>query len=354
MKRGFFIALLLGVIMYSSAQICADCSIGLPTLTNEQTVGEPTILEYSNTGLTGNCLNIATNPNWSVAGEASIISGENSDRVTISATGNYELTLNYESDGEAQSCALETAANVFQNPSFTSNCGLNIIMVLDESNSISAVEEEGVRDAVRSLITALQGSGSNLAIVEFGTYAEAESFDECGLSSEGSPNYSPLTQANIQGCFENYLVSDYGFTSSGGTNWDDGFRKVSDVISGNALQPDVVLFFTDGNPTFYIDEQHFNILAGSGSTTFTSTINHAIVQANLVKMATHLFVIGVGDAINEENIQLISGPQHSIDEMINADYVIAPDFEALANDFLDIGLSLCGTDVSLTYDGPSV
>lgn len=351
MRKLLLLCVLAASVQLGFAQDCADCSISLPELPDPETVGATTIYEFSAKGVENDCFGLATDPSWSVGGSASIVSGANAGTVTISATGPFTLTLDQEdSDGDDQSCTLQTAGIVADNPDFAIDCGLDVIIVLDESNSISSQEEDSVRRAIRSFATALKGTGSNMAIVEFGTRAEAEVLS-CNLGT-GNENYFELTDANINSCLDNYITSDYGITSSGGTNWDDAFVKVQDVIANNAIQPDIVIFFTDGNPTYYNDESNFDALGGSGSTVYTSAVNHAIVQANNVKANTHLYVVGVGDGINVENLKVISGLQTG-GNLIEDDYVVSPSFDALSDDFFQLALLACGTDVNITKEGPT-
>ena len=62
------------------------------------------------------------------------------------------------------------------NPDLEAACGLDVILVLDESGSIANSGATGdVRDAARSFLGALRDTGSNVAIVEFATTAARSS-----------------------------------------------------------------------------------------------------------------------------------------------------------------------------------
>ena len=59
------------------------------------------------------------------------------------------------------------------NPNLQAQCGLNVILVLDASGSVkSANAEDEVQAATRGFINALNGTGSKLAIIDFGSEAE--------------------------------------------------------------------------------------------------------------------------------------------------------------------------------------
>jgi len=357
MYRGrlfLFVSLLMLFALQLSGQPQADCSIGIPELGTPEQIGNPTILYYSTTGIASNCSQSITNPNWSVTGNALIQNGVDQDVVRIEASGEFQLNLQYINSvtGASESSFLETASNIDLNPTFDLNCGLNIILVLDESNSISHNEEEAVRQSVRSLLDKLKEADSHLAIVEFGTRAVAEQLD-CSIS--GSPNFLSINTTNIEGCINTYLEQDYGDPApySGGTNWDDAFLKVLDVIEHNTIQPDLVLFVTDGNPTFYIDEHNFDILGGTGSSSKVSAVNHALVQANKIKNHARIFGVGIGTSVNAQQLKFISGIVPYVGDLSTSDYMVTPNFNELGDDLNSIANSLCGTNLSVVQTAPS-
>ncbi|MCP4089457.1 MAG: T9SS type B sorting domain-containing protein [Gammaproteobacteria bacterium] len=353
-KEGYlFIFLLLMSIFPLAGQSSADCSIDIPELGTPEQIGNETILYYSTTGFSSNCNNSIIDPNWIVTGNAFIEAGADEDVVRVNASGSFQMELQYlnvESGMIPQSSNLDVASNILLNPELALACGLNILLVLDESNSISHQEEEFVRESVLSLLGPLQDVGSNLALVEFGTRAEVESFSECSIA--GSPHYMPINETSINNCLQDYLENDYGTTPSGGTNWDDAFRKVLDVMNGNDLQPDIILFLTDGNPTYYIDELHFNILGGSGVQTRVSAVQHAIMQANEIKQSARIFGIGVGDAVNVQNLKMITGIEPFNGDLAGSDYLISPDFTELGASLAGLANALCGTTLSVRQSGP--
>ena len=71
--------------------------------------------------------------------------------------------------------------------------------------------------------------------------------------------------------------------------------------------PDIIMFFTDGVPTFWTNNGA-GVDCGDGSTTQTPEIVNPVKFANKFKSEdTHMFMLGVGGGIDEENLQLMSG-----------------------------------------------
>ena len=70
---------------------------------------------------------------------------------------------------------LPTALNVLApgaNPTLPPRCGINVMLVLDESGSIgSSRQTDTVRNATRAFLTALSGTGALVSIVDFSSTA---------------------------------------------------------------------------------------------------------------------------------------------------------------------------------------
>ena len=205
-----------------------------------------------------------------------------------------------------------------KNPPFPSRCGLNVILVLDESGSIGTSKAtDQVKNAARAFLTPLAGTGSKVAVVEFSTAAHL------GVA------YQTVTAETIASKFEPYLKNEY--SPAGWTNWEDALllsKKTSDA------QPkaDLVVFVTDGDPTAYNE--------GSGQKTNTSNtdaLNKAIPQANAIKNdGIKIFGVGVGSALNntdsQNRLKKISGPNVATgDNVAGADVIFVQDFGALAS-----------------------
>lgn len=81
-------------------------------------------------------------------------------------------------------------------------------------------------------------------------------------------------------------------SDTGGTNWDDALEKAQTVAAGKAAQNEetYIVFVSDGNPTYYNDDDG---LGGSGDSSSTKTVNAAFNEADKIKKAGYKFY-GVG------------------------------------------------------------
>jgi uncharacterized protein with von Willebrand factor type A (vWA) domain len=72
--------------------------------------------------------------------------------------------------------------------------------------------------------------------------------------------------------------------------------------------PDVVIFFTDGEPTVWTLANGNANDCGNGGSTQPPEIVNPVKIANKVKLeGTHMFMLGVGSGINITNLQRMSG-----------------------------------------------
>ncbi|MFN2189619.1 MAG: vWA domain-containing protein, partial [Candidatus Promineifilaceae bacterium] len=249
------------------------------------------------------------------------------------------------------------------NPPLDLACSLNVIFVMDESGSIvGAGGVPGilteVRDAANGFLNALADTGSEIAIIEFNTTARL-ALDFMPLTSASVTNVlTPYVNGTGPSHDKRYNPNEYdqNTTPSYYTNWEDALDEVAAL---NASQPiseraDLVVFFTDGNPTAHNTFSGVSIDAGNVS----AHVPYALSAANVVKgQGSHIFVVGVPNpTLTESNVQAISGvnkyPNVTTDFSI-ADYSISTS-EALFASLRDIAFALCEGSVSVTktiYDG---
>jgi len=127
------------------------------------------------------------------------------------------------------------------NPALPKRCGGKIALVFDTSDSIARNNGAGVaasRDAGLSVINALQGTGSQMAIYNFASSAKSVpgmSTDTLSLNDNG--DVRKLRSA------VNAIAEPFYRDGRGGTNYEAGLNQVP---SGEF---DVVYFISDGLPT---------------------------------------------------------------------------------------------------------
>lgn len=195
--------------------------------------------------------------------------------------------------------------NSLNNPAVDADCGLNTAIVLDLSTSVAnGGFVQDLRDAAKSLITALAGTPSKVALYSFGTRGAAV---QASLDTASAANVATL-KSKVDGL--SVVGSQY-------TNWDDAFFQLADK------KFDQVLVLTDGNPTAY------NRADGKANTQLDTRFIEselAIASANMIKAkGTRIIAVGVGDGVSGpgDNLRAISGPVKNSDYYQTADYASA-------------------------------
>lgn len=222
------------------------------------------------------------------------------------------------------------------NPDLTPACGLDVVLILDESGSVGLAAQT-VRDGARAMLSSLADTGSRVALVEFNAQARAP----LGAS------YLPVTTGpggtlSTGGAFDDYLNTGYNPTDA--TNWDGALGLAAEINSNHSVA-DLVVFFTDGNPNVYVDADGNNQLGDT-----TTSLNEAVDTANLVKtQGSHIFVVGVGD-VTEANLVAVSGPDKLPNPNLpfgQADYTLIT-FDEFVNTLRGIAFNVCTPYLSVT------
>jgi von Willebrand factor type A domain len=229
-----------------------------------------------------------------------------------------------------------------RNPNMVPVCGLDVMLVLDESGSIAQSGATGtVRAAARGFLDALAGTGSSVSIVDFSTTA-----------AQPVP-YTTVTETTIGNVFAPYLRN--GYRPSGWTNWEAACQRVQ---SANAAiggpRADLVLFMTDGDPTAY-DRPGRRPATGLVPGDATA-LRRAAAVADLVKgQGSHVMALGVGaaatSAASERRLTAVSGFQRYPDEQPDigrGDYALVDDFDDLPAALRAFAVALCKGSVAVT------
>ncbi|WP_426572221.1 DUF7507 domain-containing protein [Aquihabitans sp. McL0605] len=239
------------------------------------------------------------------------------------------------------------------NPDLPSVCGLDVTLVLDNSNSIDSGEQTTVRTAAQTFASALVGTPSQVKVVDFATDAE-------GINSAGS--HSPVLNNIV---FRDPALYTDPITGAGrgGTNWDDGLEVAR---RSNGGPGDLVVFITDGDPTYRNqtepdghEDDGSTATDGDGNTVDAANVTAAVYEADAIKKSgAHMFGIGVGltGAASKQRLNDVTGDEElTLDGSGNpsipfgtADYTIAPDFtklQAIINAFVR---DLCAPSVNVT------
>ncbi|MCE7987353.1 MAG: DUF11 domain-containing protein [Caldilinea sp. CFX5] len=227
--------------------------------------------------------------------------------------------------------AQTTPAN---NPDLTPRCGLDVILVLDESASLTDYAAT-VRTSVRSLLAGLADTGAQVALIEF----NMEARQPIGAG------YHPITSTGLAagGVFDRYLNNNY--QPNGYTNWEAAFAQVENINRDHGVAP-LVIFFTDSGPNVYTNQ--FGTVVGGNEAV---ALDEAVQAANRVKaQGSHIFVVGVGDVTAEARIVAISGPDQHPQQRLpfgQSDYTLTV-FAELEQSLSQIVFNLCAPAVVVT------
>jgi prepilin-type N-terminal cleavage/methylation domain-containing protein len=142
----------------------------------------------------------------------------------------------------------------FSGPSFleaNSGCGGPVTLVVDKSGSIGGAIGS-VRDGIRSFVNAFEGTPTKLQVVLFSSTASV-----LGNPSGWNKFYDLSDPADVSAILGE--INSTNISAGGGTNWDDAMFRTFFAPNGddyvtysdpNAPTPELVVFFTDGEPTF--------------------------------------------------------------------------------------------------------
>ena len=240
-------------------------------------------------------------------------------------------------------CAIPSVAT---NPDLDAACtDLQLAFVLDESGSIGGSEGD-VEAGTMAFLSSLIGTGAEIAIIEFSVSAN--------LVTNGYELVTPAFVNNVQGYFDGTPYNGQVYATGGNTNWQSAMLEIYDLLDAPDLDTaDMVLFFTDGNPTSYStgsDGSGATSSCSGGGSTESPEIVNPMKLANYFKeyLGTHMFMLGVG-GVNTVNLERMSGPvqwQVGVNEITEADFALES-FEALAECLAQFAFELCGTEVTV-------
>lgn len=268
-----------------------------------------------------------------------------------SAIGVREITVNVNVPGP--------------NPPLLPRCGLDVVLVLDESASIVSPggglgsQVTNVRNAAKAFVGALFGTGSRLATVAFARQGRVGvPYD---FVTEGS-------QSRFLNWIDGQAYSSPTHNSAGyapavstpflGTNWQDAFEMVK--VLNRSRVANLVVFVTDGDPNW------INGRSSSFSPDgHVEAMRPAWTAANEVKLQrSRVFAIGVGPAVtNTESaarLTAISGDTGFVlpaalrrrlrqtDDFTRADYTLVSQFDQLGAKLESIVRELCSPSVTVT------
>jgi uncharacterized repeat protein (TIGR01451 family) len=232
------------------------------------------------------------------------------------------------------------------NPSLPASCGISLALDFDLSNSITAPEFTQMRQASINVVTALQGTPSQVGVYTYASFAPATNGSGGTVNHPTVPGTQPAANAALPATpiatpagatTVNQRIAGLTrvATASGGTNWDQG---LSQLVRTGQPHYNAVLFITDGDPTTWGPNNN-----GSGTSTDDTTVNAAITSANAVKATgTRVIAVGVSNTTGPsvQRLQYISGPTR------NSDYFVT-NWDALQDTLVSIATEACQGTVTV-------
>jgi Mg-chelatase subunit ChlD len=190
----------------------------------------------------------------------------------------------------------------------------DIVLVIDLSQSMTSPLDGStgsrlleIKGAANDFILNVlpDGSANRLALV---TYSGSP---DDGADNDAWINYSFDDWTGRSAFINkmNLLTAVTTLAADDGTNMEAGFIRADDLLTQSASDNKIVIFMTDGEPTFYYDES--GQTAGNGTTFDQTAVSRALAAAHSLRQnhdAT-IFTVGLtaGDSL-PENIAAVLNP----------------------------------------------
>lgn len=219
--------------------------------------------------------------------------------------------------------------DITPNPTLSSSCGVDMVIVLDRSESIDNTEFAQMKTAVNGFVDAfLPGTPTEIAVVRFDTDASViQNFSANGATVKGSINA---------------LASSASTSGTQYTNWAHGLYTARNLFP-NRGKPQLIVFASDGNPTARFGYGAFGPVQ-IDTNNEAAMLDSAIGEANAAKSAgTRIITLGIGggsggtQALDIPNLEAISSP----------DATITANFNTLAGTLAELAGDLCGGTITV-------
>jgi len=204
------------------------------------------------------------------------------------------------------------------NPGWPAQCPQRVVLVLDLSESIDPYLPE-VKKSASDLVDALRGASNEVAVVTFGSYATL-----------AAPLMNVGNEAERRQLKDLIYDVSLTFGDGGGTNWQAGLSEAA------ALNPGIVLFLTDGQPT----------VSGSPSSGYLDSedsLSPAVQVADSMR-GSGTRIVGLGMGLEPEyvpNLVQVTGPVPDDDY-----YQTGTDAHGLLDKLYDVASKTCGIPVA--------
>lgn len=184
---------------------------------------------------------------------------------------------------------------------------VDITLVVDLSNSMTdgdsqslAITKAAAKEFIETVLPESGTSNVRVSIVAYGSYGYAYNFSSKKWNQYGSTSttgYYTSSRANALAVINSKSFAPKGISNdSGGTNTEAGFltAKVVTATRNNPKASSVVVFMTDGVPTWRMDSLGNATNDGAGNQTSDAEFNEAVGAAQELKAAGNdIYTVGL-------------------------------------------------------------
>ncbi len=235
--------------------------------------------------------------------------------------------LESESNESDNNCSdtVRISRNIVLNPELSQSCGMDTVLILDSSDSMSNADIQTVKDSATSLVNSLMPSTpTRIGIIDF----------DSNVVSSLAPSTNKTNVLNAINSIGHTGATEY-------TNWESALQTADAMLGVGGL----IVIITDGNPT-----------ESSGP---LSDLDDAVVVANTIKTGgKRILAVGVNSSgtsggLDLDNLEAITGPQDitvppGTISNINFVDVVLGDVSQLGTALSNLTTALCGGTVIVT------
>lgn len=228
---------------------------------------------------------------------------------------------------------------------------VDVLLIIDKSGSMDEEIRNGYKRQSKMTVLKNVVSGTNgLTEAILGTRSTLDArmavVSYSGNKSDGTYNDAWTEQA-WTGSKEAIDNSVKSISAYGGTNWEAGLRTGAELLGKcRSDAQKIVVFLSDGEPTFYYDSR--GDTAGNGSSYDSDAYSHAQSQLRQITGLNAFYTIGFGSAWGSGNTRMSDLLKSSSASATK--YYKASDSDQLADAFKEIAKSIEYTcrDVTIT------
>jgi von Willebrand factor type A domain. len=200
------------------------------------------------------------------------------------------------------------------------SCGLNTVLVMDSSLSISNSSLVLMKNAFKNFTNTLSGTPSQFSVIDFDTNATLLNGFTSDINAINAAIGTPR--------------------SDGVTNWEAALVAAKDAFaSSNSNRKNLIIFASDGNPTRCIGTLAANNRRMARDCNKNEALAAALTQAATIKSSgIRIIGIGLGNSLKANNMIAVSSPES---------YYSVSDYGQLAATLEEIATELCGGTISV-------